>query len=83
MKDALGFSIECRTNSRLQLVEISSGATITFDLANGRLTERYSVVPALTLKHRDNVDDAHSVQALAERARQAAAILLDFNNAAR
>jgi hypothetical protein len=56
---------------------------ITFDLANGRLTERYSVVPALTLNDRNNVDDAHSVQALADRARQAATILLDVNNAAR
>ena len=83
MKDALGFSIECQTNSRLQLVDMSTGATITFDLANGRLTERYSVVPALAANDRNNVDDAHSVQALADRARQAATILLNVNSAAR
>ena len=83
MKDVLGFSIECQTNSRLQLVDMSTGATITFDLANGRLTERYSVVPASTLNNRNEVDDAHSVQAFADRARQAATILLNVNNAAR
>jgi hypothetical protein len=74
----LGFIVLHYDPSRIEVLHARSGATFTFPVSDGKLTDKYAVAPdpSQSYPSRINIDDHAAVEKLAALARMAAGLHL-------